>query len=96
MHKKHSVLNTVTYFCTEVFPIVLEGFLPAIPRMFGALLLSFSLKCLIYKMKQFQSRAFTLGHMGQDGKEKRALRRKAIYFASSILFSPTVIEDTCV
>lgn len=50
----------------------------------------------MYSMKHFQSKAFTLGHMGQDEKEKTLLRRKAIYFASSTLFSPTVIEDTCV
>lgn len=71
MRNTNSAFNTVTYFRTDVFPTVLEGFLPAISRMFWALLLSFSLKCLIYKIKQFQSRAFTLGHMGQDEKEKR-------------------------
>lgn len=91
-----NAFNTVAYFCTYAFPNFLEEFFPFIPRMLEALLLSFSLKCLIYKMKHFQSRSFTLRHMGWDERKKRVLRRKAIYFASSILFSPTIIEDTCV
>lgn len=70
MRNTSSALNIAAYFRTDVFPTVLEGFLPAIPRMFGALLLSFSLTCLIYKTKWFQSGAFTLGHMEQDGKER--------------------------
>lgn len=33
---------------------------------------------------------------GAGWEGEKSLSRKAIYFASSILFSPTVIEDTCV